>query len=76
MARRIDEQYHALSTALATWHSPHRKDLLELASYYKDLDDSEFEALAESWRSSDELNRYADLQDKIVLDRDPLSVVQ
>ena len=49
---------------------------MDLASYYKDLDDQEFEALAESWRSSDELNRYADLQDKIVLDRDPLSVVQ
>ena len=49
---------------------------MELASYYKDLDDQEFEALAESWRSSDELNRYADLQDKKVLDRDPLSVVQ
>ena len=40
---------------------------MELANYYKDLDDSEFEALAESWRSNDELNRYADLQDKIVL---------
>ena len=49
---------------------------MELASYYEDLDDQEFEALAESWRSSDELNRYADLQDKKVLDPDPLSVVQ
>jgi len=40
---------------------------LEFANYYEDLDDQEFQALAESWRSSDELNRYADLQDKIVL---------
>ena len=49
---------------------------MDLASYYKDLDDQEFEALAESWRSNDFLSRYADLQDKKVLDRDPISVVQ
>jgi len=49
---------------------------LELASYYEDLDDQEFEALAESWRSSDFLSRYEDLQDKKVLDSNPLSVVQ
>ena len=49
---------------------------MDLASYYKDLDDQEFEALAESWRSNDFLSRYEDLQDKKVLDRDPNSVVQ
>ena len=52
-------------------YSPHRKeDLLEFASYYEDLEDIEFEELAKNWRSSDELNRFADLQDKIDLDLD------
>ena len=52
-------------------YSPHRKeDLLEFANHYEDLDDFEFEELAENWRSSDELNRFADLQDKIDLDLD------
>ena len=50
---------------------PHRKeDLLEFANYYEDLEDIEFEELAKNWRSSDELNRFADLQDKIDLDLD------
>ena len=50
---------------------PHRKeDLLEFANYYEDLEEYELETLAENWRSSDELNRYADLQDKIDLDLD------
>ena len=43
---------------------------MEFASYYEDLEDYEFEALAKSWRSSDELNRFADLEDKIDLDLD------
>ena len=43
---------------------------MEFASYYEDLEDIEFEELAKNWRSSDELNRYADLQDKIDLDLD------
>jgi len=43
---------------------------LEFANYYEDLEDFEFEELAENWRSSDELNRFADLQDKIDLDLD------
>ena len=41
---------------------------MEFASYYEDLEDYEFEELAKSWRSSDELNRFADLEDKIDLD--------
>ncbi len=49
---------------------------MELANYYKDLDDQEFEALEESWCSNDFLSRYEDLQDKKVLDSNPLSVVQ
>jgi len=49
---------------------------LDLASYYKDLDEQEFRALEESWCSNDFLSRYEDLQDKKVLDPDPLSVVQ
>ena len=49
---------------------------MDLASYYKDLDEQEFEALEESWCSNDFLSRYEDLQDKKVLDRDPISVVQ
>ena len=52
-------------------YSPHRKeDLLEFANYYEDLEEYEFEELAKNWRSSDELNRFADLQDKIDLDLD------
>ena len=52
-------------------YSPHRKeDLLEFANHYEDLDDFEFEELTKNWRSSDELNRFADLQDKIDLDLD------
>ena len=41
---------------------------MEFASYYEDLEDIEFEELAKNCRSSDELNRFADLQDKIDLD--------
>ena len=52
-------------------YSPHRKeDLLEFANHYEDLEEYEFEELAKNWRSSDELNRFADLQDKIDLDLD------
>ena len=43
---------------------------MEFANYYEDLEGFEFEELAENWRSSDELNRFADLQDKIDLDLD------
>ena len=43
---------------------------MEFANHYEDLDDFEFEELTKNWRSSDELNRYADLQDKIDLDLD------
>ena len=53
--------------AFSAAYSPHRKDLLELANYYEDLDDQEFRALEESWCSNDFLSRYEDLQDKIVL---------
>jgi len=49
---------------------------LDLANYYKDLDEQEFRALEESWCSNDFLSRYEDLQDKKVLDADPISVVQ
>ena len=50
---------------------PHRKeDLLEFANYFEYLEEYEFEELAKNWRSSDELNRFADLQDKIDLDLD------
>ena len=49
---------------------------MDLASYYKDLDEQEFEALEESWCSNDFLSRYEDLQDKKVLDCNPISVVQ
>jgi len=49
---------------------------LDLASYYKDLDEQEFEALEESWCSNDFLSRYEDLQDKKDLDSNPVSVVQ
>ena len=44
---------------------------MDLASYYKDLDEQEFEALEESWCSNDFLSRYEDLQDKIVLGDQP-----
>jgi hypothetical protein len=49
---------------------------LDLASYYKDLDDQEFRALEESWCSNDFLSRYEDLQDKKDLDCNPKTVVQ
>ena len=49
---------------------------MDLANYYEDLDDQEFAALEESWCSNDFLSRYEDLQDKKVLDGNPISVVQ
>ena len=44
---------------------------MEFANHYEDLDDFEFEELTKNWRSSNELNRFADLQDKIVLGDQP-----